>query len=211
MGQKASPKDLRLGINTPYLGVWYADKHTYAKTIYEDHIIRTTIFKEVKANIADIVISRMHDKLSVDVYCDKPGMIIGKKGAEIERIKDKLLKTLKRKDLSFNIFEVKKQEICSSLVAKNIAIMLEKRSSFRRVMKRAAQAAMKSGANGIKIRCSGRLAGAEIARSEEIKQGSIPLHTIDEYIDYGFREADTIYGKIGVKVWIHRGGNYGRA
>lgn len=205
MGQKVSPHGLRVGIIKDWSSTWYANKQEYSDKLVEDYNIRTYLKDLLKpAGIYKIEIARKGEKVLVDIYAAKPGMIIGKGGAAIEEIKAKLNKKI-GKDVSLNIVEVKDVDMAAQLVAENIAAQLEKRISFRKAMKQAIQKTMKAGAQGIKTACSGRLGGAEIARTEAYHEGTIPLQTLRADIDYGFAEAKTTYGIIGVKVWIYKG------
>ena len=205
MGQKVSPHGLRVGIIKDWSSTWYANKQDYSNNLVEDYNIRTYLKNLLKpAGIYKLQIARKGNKVLVDVYAAKPGMIIGKGGAAIEEIKAKLNKKI-GKDISLNIVEVKDVDLAAQLVAENIALQLEKRISFRKAMKQAIQKTMKAGALGIKTAVSGRLGGAEIARTEYYHEGTIPLQTLRADIDYGFAEAKTTYGIIGVKVWIYKG------
>ena len=205
MGQKVSPHGLRVGIIKNWSSTWYANKQDYSNNLVEDYNIRTYLKDLLKpAGIYKIEIARKGNKVLVDIYAAKPGMIIGKGGAAIEEIKNKLNKKI-GKDVSLNIVEVKDVDMAAQLVAENIALQLEKRISFRKAMKQAMQKTMKAGALGIKTAVSGRLGGAEIARTESYHEGTIPLQTLRADIDYGFAEAKTTYGIIGVKVWIYKG------
>lgn len=205
MGQKVSPHGLRVGIIKDWSSTWYANKQDYSKKLVEDYEIRTYLKNLLKpAGINKLDISRKGDKVLVDIYTAKPGMIIGKGGASIEELRVKLNKKF-GKDISLNIVEIKDVDLAAQLVAENIAIQLEKRISFRKAMKQAMQKTMKAGALGIKTAVSGRLGGAEIARTEHYNEGTIPLQTLRADIDYGFAEAKTTYGIIGVKVWIYKG------
>ena len=205
MGQKVSPHGLRVGIIKDWSSTWYANKQDYSKNLVEDHKIREYLKNLLKpAGINKLDISRKGDKIFVDIYAAKPGMIIGKGGAAIEELKQKLNKLVK-KEISLNIVEVKDVDLAAQLVAENISTQLEKRNSFRKAMKSSIQRTMKAGALGIKTAVSGRLGGAEIARTEQYSEGTIPLQTLRADIDYGFAEALTTYGIIGVKVWIYKG------
>ncbi len=207
MGQKVSPHGLRVGIIKNWSSTWYANKQEYSNNLVEDYNIRTYLKNLLKpAGIYKIEISRKGDRVLVDIHAAKPGMIIGKGGAAIEEIKNKLSKKI-GKEISLNIVEVKGKDVnlAAQLVAENIALQLEKRISFRRAMKQAMKTTMKAGALGIKTAVSGRLGGAEIARTETYHEGTIPLQTLRADIDYGFAEAKTTYGIIGVKVWIYKG------
>lgn len=205
MGQKVSPHGLRVGIIKDWSSTWYANKQEYSNNLIEDHKIRTYLKDTLKASGIDrIEISRKAENIKVDIYTAKPGMIIGKGGAAIEELRVKLNKKI-GKDVSLNIVEIKDVDMSATLVAESIANQLERRISFRRAMKQAMQKTMKAGALGIKTAVSGRLAGADMARTEGYTEGNIPLHTLRADIDYAHKEADTTYGKIGVKVWICKG------
>lgn len=204
MGQKVNPIGLRLGINRNWTSRWFPSGGTVAN-IEEDYKIRKFLKKELYyAGVSEIVIERAAKKLRITVVAARPGLIIGKKGVDIEKIKLSL-KNLIRKEISVNIKEVKRPQADAQLAAENVATQLEKRVAFRRAMKKVMQTAIKAGAKGIKVRVSGRLAGAEIARTEWYMEGRVPLHTLRAKIDYGFAEAMTVYGNIGVKVWIFKG------
>ena len=205
MGQKVSPHGLRVGIIKNWSSTWYANKQDYSNNLVEDYNIRKYLKDLLKpAGIYKIEIARKGERVLVDIYAAKPGMIIGKGGAAIEEIKTKLSKKV-GKEISLNIVEIKDVYMAAQLVAENIALQLEKRISFRKAMKQAIQKTMKAGALGIKTAVSGRLGGAEIARTESYHEGTIPLQTLRADIDYGFAEAKTTYGIIGVKVWIYKG------
>ncbi len=205
MGQKVSPHGLRVGIIKNWSSTWYANKQDYSNNLVEDYNIRKYLKDLLKpAGIYKIEIARKGERVLVDIYAAKPGMIIGKGGAAIEEIKTKLSKKV-GKEISLNIVEIKDVDMAAQLVAENIALQLEKRISFRKAMKQAIQKTMKAGALGIKTAVSGRLGGAEIARTESYHEGTIPLQTLRADIDYGFAEAKTTYGIIGVKVWIYKG------
>ena len=205
MGQKVSPHGLRVGIIKDWSSTWYANKQEYSNNLIEDHKIRTYLKDTLKASGIDrIEISRKAENIKVDIYTAKPGMIIGKGGAAIEELRVKLNKKI-GKDVSLNIVEIKDVDMSATLVAESIANQLERRISFRRAMKQAMQKTMKAGALGIKTAVSGRLGGAEIVRTEHYSEGTIPLQTLRADIDYGFAEAKTTYGIIGVKVWIYKG------
>ena len=206
MGQKVHPHGLRVGIIEGWNANWYAGKKDFANLLVEDHKIRTFIKKKYYAyGISKITIERPQGKVSVNIHTSKPGMIIGQKGAGIEVLKKELQKIAGDKSLHINIMEVKRPDMDSVLVAESIAAQLEKRASFRRTMKQAMGKVMRSGAKGVKIMVSGRLDGAEIARSEHYHDGSIPLQTLRADIDYGTATARTTFGAIGVKVWIYKG------
>ena len=205
MGQKVSPVALRLGINRTWDSRWYAEKNEYPKLLMEDRKIRALVNSlKSTAAISKIVIERPHKKCNVTIYSARPGILIGKKGSDIELIKTKIQK-ITNTDVSINILEVKKPEIDATLVAESIAQQLERRVAFRRAMKRAVQTALRMGAGGIRINCGGRLGGAEIARTEWYREGRVPLHTLRANVDYGFATAQTTYGAIGIKVWIFKG------
>tara|TARA_Y100001970_G_C14078682_1_gene773456 strand:- start:53 stop:730 length:678 start_codon:yes stop_codon:yes gene_type:complete len=204
MGQKVNPNGLRLGINKTWSSRWYA-KSNYAKLLHEDLDIKEYVNKKLSsASISKIVIERAAKKLRLTIYSSKPGIIIGKKGADIEALKNKLTEKTKL-EVFLDIKEVRKPEVEAKLVAENIASQLEKRISFRRAMKKAVQSSMRLGAKGVKVVCSGRLGGTEIARTEKYHEGSVPLHTLRSDIDYATANAETTYGICGIKVWINRG------
>lgn len=204
MGQKVNPHGLRLGIIKTWDAKWYADKD-FAKNLHEDIKVRDFLkAKLYPAGISRIEIERAANRMKVTIHTAKPGMVIGRGGSGIEDIK-KNLKKLTEKNVDVNIAEVKQAEMDATLVAENIAAQLEKRIAFRRAMKQSVTRTMRMGAKGIKVMVGGRLGGAEIARSEQYREGSIPLHTLRADIDYGTAEAHTTYGRIGVKVWIYKG------
>ena len=206
MGQKVNPHGLRVGVIKEWDAKWYADKKNFADNLIEDNKIRTFVKKELfAAGISKIEIERAAKRIKLNIYTAKPGVIIGRGGSGIEALKVKLTNLVGSKNLLINIVEVRNAEANAQLVAENIAAQLEKRVSFRRAMKQSIQRAMRLGAKGVKTACSGRLGGAEIARTEQYHEGTIPLQTLRADIDYGFAEADTTYGKIGVKVWIYNG------
>ncbi|HDK7139701.1 TPA: 30S ribosomal protein S3 [Clostridium botulinum] len=206
MGQKVHPHGLRVGVIKEWDAKWYADKKNFADNLVEDHKIRNFVKKNsYAAGVSRIEIERAAKRIKLNIYTAKPGMIIGKGGQGIESLKNKLQKIVSNKNILINIVEVRRPEADAQLIAENIAQQLEKRIAFRRAMKQSIQRAMKSGVKGIKTACSGRLAGAEIARTEHYNEGTIPLQTLRADIDYGFAEADTTYGKIGVKVWVYKG------
>ncbi len=205
MGQKVHPIGFRLGINRSWDSLWFAKKGDYGKYLIEDYKIRQFIKKNIKnAGVSEIVIERSSKKCVVSIHTSRPGFVIGKKGSDIEKIKNKISKITKD-EVSVNIKEIKKPELNAYLVSENIAQQLEKRVAYRRAMKRAMQGTMRLGAKGIKVCVSGRLAGNDIARSEWLREGSIPLHTLRANLDYAESEALTTYGMIGVKVWIYKG------
>ncbi|MGL5245534.1 MAG: 30S ribosomal protein S3 [Sarcina sp.] len=206
MGQKVHPHGLRVGVIKGWDAKWYADKKNFADNLIEDCKIREFVKKDLfTAGISKIEIERAAKRVKLNIYTAKPGVIIGKGGSGIEKLKVKLANIIAEKNVLINIVEVKNVETDAQLMAENIAAQLEKRISFRRAMKQTIQRAMKSGAKGVKTACSGRLGGAEIARTEQYHEGTIPLQTLRADIDYGFAEADTTYGKIGVKVWVYNG------
>ena len=205
MGQKVNPTGLRLGINRTWDSRWFSDAD-YAKLLLADIEMRQFLEKKLAAaGISHIVIERPAKKARVTIYCARPGVVIGKKGQDIETLKKDLTKLAGNSEVSVNIVEIRKPETDAKLVAENVAQQLEKRISFRRAMKRAVQSALRQGAEGIKISCGGRLGGAEIARTEWYHEGRVPLHTLRADIDYGQATAFTTYGTCGVKVWIYKG------
>ncbi len=206
MGQKVNPHGLRVGVIKEWDAKWYANKKNFADNLVEDNKIRKFVKKELfSAGISKVEIERAAKRVKLNIYTAKPGVIIGKGGAGIEALKNKLTQFVSNKNVLINIVEVKSAEADAQLMAENIAAQLEKRISFRRAMKQTMQRAMKHGIKGVKTACSGRLGGAEIARTEQYHEGTIPLQTLRADIDYGFAEADTTYGKIGVKVWVYNG------
>ncbi|CCO07805.1 30S ribosomal protein S3 [Desulforamulus hydrothermalis] len=205
MGQKVNPKGLRIGIIKDWEGKWFADKRNYSNLLIEDVKIRQFIKgKLYQAGISKTQIERAANRVKISIHTAKPGIVIGRGGAEVEALRKELEK-MTGKQVHVNIVEIKNPEVDAQLVAENIAAQLEKRVAFRRAMKQTVQRSLRMGAKGIKIACSGRLAGAEIARTEWYSEGKVPLHTLRADIDYGFAEANTTYGKIGVKVWIYKG------
>lgn len=209
MGQKVNPISLRLGFIRGWESNWYGEKD-FGEKLHEDQKIRKYINARIpKGGIARIVIERTLKRITVTVHTSRPGIVIGKGGNEVDKLREEL-KKLTSKDVQINIFEIKRPELDANLVATNIANQLTARISFRRAMKMAIASTMRLGAEGIKIKCSGRLGGAEMARSESYKDGRIPLHTFRADIDYALAEANTVYGKIGVKVWICKGTVYGK-
>ena len=205
MGQKVNPIGLRLGVNRTWDSRWFANSREYGKLLHEDIAIRAFVTKELKqAGISRVIIERPHKKARVTIYSARPGVVIGKKGADIEKLR-KRISEMTSSEVHLNIVEVRKPEIDATLVADNIAQQLERRIAFRRAMKRAVQSAQRMGAEGIRITCSGRLGGAEIARTEWYREGRVPLHTLRADIDYGVATAHTAYGTNGVKVWIFKG------
>lgn len=209
MGQKVNPVGLRLGIVKGWDSAWF-DSKSYAEKIVEDNKIRKYIKARIpKGGISKVVIERTLKRITLTVHTARPGVVIGKGGSEVDKIKEEL-KNLTGKDLQINIYEIKRPELDAKLVGESIAQQLQARISFRRAMKQAIASSMRVGAQGIKIKCSGRLGGAEMARSEQYKEGRIPLHTLRADIDYAITEANTIYGKIGIKVWIFKGEVFGK-
>lgn len=205
MGQKVNPVGLRLGINRTWDSRWFANKGEYGKLLHEDIKIREMLLKQLKqAAVAKVVIERPHKKCRVTIYSARPGVVIGKKGADIEKLRKKVSE-MTSSEVFINIVEIRKPETDAKLVAESIAQQLERRVAFRRAMKRAVQSAMRLGAEGIRINCSGRLGGAEIARLEWYREGRVPLHTLRADVDYGTATAFTTYGTCGVKVWIFKG------
>jgi len=205
MGNKVNPIVMRLGVNRTWESRWYAERGEYATLLHEDLKIRTMLMKELRqAGVSRVVIERPHKKCRVTIHSARPGVIIGKKGADIEKLKSRIGK-ITDSELHLNIVEVRKPEIDAQLVAESIAQQLERRVGFRRAMKRAVQSAMRLGALGIRINCGGRLGGAEIARTEWYREGRVPLHTLRADIDYGVAEAMTAYGICGVKIFIFKG------
>lgn len=205
MGQKVNPIGLRLGINRTWDSRWFAGKGEYGRLLHEDLKIRKYLEKKLaQAGVAKIVIERPAKKARITIHSARPGVVIGKKGADIEKLRLDLAK-MTASEVHLNIVEIRKPEIDSRLVAENIAQQLERRVAFRRAMKRAVQSAMRLGAQGIRINCSGRLGGAEIARIEWYREGRVPLHTLRADIDYGVATAQTAYGACGVKVWVFKG------
>lgn len=205
MGQKVNPHGLRVGVIKDWDSRWFAGKKDFGDLLVEDYNLRKTLKKQLyAAGVSKIEIERDGKKVRLHIHCAKPGMVIGKSGSEIEKLRVQCEAMLK-KPVAINIVEIKSPDLNAQLVAESIAQQLEKRISFRRAMKQAIGRAMKFGAKGIKTQCSGRLGGAEIARAEQYHEGTIPLQTLRADIDYGFAEASTTYGKIGVKVWLYKG------
>lgn len=210
MGQKVNPVGFRVGINRGWESVWYADKD-FGALLREDIRMRKYVKARLKhAGVSRIIIERPADKVKVTVHTARPGVVIGKKGAEIEGLRRELFQQFGR-EVQVYIVEVRRPEAEAQLIAENIAFQLERRIAFRRAMKRAMQGALRMGAKGIKVQCSGRLGGADIARTEGYREGRVPLHTLRADIDYGFTEAETTYGIIGVKVWVFNGEKLGDA
>ncbi|MFI5013643.1 MAG: 30S ribosomal protein S3 [Hyphomicrobiales bacterium] len=205
MGQKVNPIGLRLGINRTWDSRWYATRGEYSRLLHEDIHIRDKLMKDLKqAAVSKVVIERPHKKARVTIHSARPGIVIGKKGADIDKLR-KSVGEMTKAEVAINIVEIRKPEIDATLVAESIAQQLERRVAFRRAMKRAVQSAMRLGAGGIRIVCSGRLGGAEIARMEQTRDGRVPLHTLRADIDYGTATAFTTYGTCGIKVWIFKG------
>ena len=205
MGQKVNPHGLRVGVIDDWSSKWYAKNRDFADLLVEDHKIREYVKKsQYTTGVSKVDIERSTNKVVLYIYSGKPGRIIGRNGSGVEALRKQIMK-MTGKQVSINIMEVKNVDCDAQLVAENIAAQLEKRIAFRRAMKQAISRAMKGGAEGIKTKCSGRLNGAEIARSESYSEGNVPLQTLRADIDYGTAEADTVYGKVGVKVWINKG------
>ena len=206
MGQKINPTGLRIGVIKNWESRWYSAPNKFGDTLVEDYELREYLLEKLApAGVPKVEIERDAKRVYVNIHCAKPGMVIGRQGAEIETLKKICEKKLGGKEVSLNIIEIKQPDLNAQLVAESIAAQLERRVSYRRALKQAIGRAMKLGARGIKIMASGRLGGAEIARSESYHEGTIPLQTIRADIDYGFAEAKTTYGRIGVKVWLYRG------
>ena len=205
MGQKVHPYGFRLGYNKTWISNWYAKKG-YSEQLFEDMALRKHIFKTLAhAGISKVEIERSANRVRINIHTARPGIIIGKKGLEVDRLKEELQKVMSGKQVNLNIKEVRRAELDAPLIAQNIALQLEKRVSFRRAMKKSVISALRFGAKGIKIRVSGRLGGAEIARVEQYREGRVPLHTLRANIDYAEAEALTAYGIIGIKVWVFKG------
>lgn len=205
MGHKVNPIGLRLGINRTWDSRWFADRKQYGSLLHEDIAIRNFLESKLKqAGISKIVIERPHKKCRVTIHTARPGVVIGKKGADIEKLRRELTR-FTASEIHLNIVEVRKPEIDARLIAENIAQQLERRVAFRRAMKRAVQSAVRLGAEGIRINSGGRLGGAEIARTEWYREGRVPLHTLRADVDYGLATAHTAYGTIGIKVWVFKG------
>lgn len=207
MGQKTNPIGLRVAVNKDWRSKWYAEKKEFGKLLCEDRKIRDILKKKLEsASVPKILIERAATRCRITIFTARPGVVIGRKGAEIDKLKEELSR-MTGKEIYVDIQEIKTPELDAQLVAENIALQLERRISFRRAMKKAVQTAMDFGATGIKVRCAGRLGGAELARVESYHEGSVPLHTLRANIDYGFAEAHTLYGKLGIKCWICKGEN----
>jgi len=208
MGQKTNPTGLRIAVNKDWRSKWYAGKKDFGKLLTEDRQIRDLLKKKLEsASVPRILIERAATRCRITIMTARPGVVIGRKGAEIDKLKEELSK-MTGKEIYVDILEIKTPELDAQLVAENIALQLERRVSFRRAMKKALQTTKDFGAEGIKLRCAGRLGGAELARVEQYHWGRVPLHTLRADIDYGFAEAKTTYGVIGVKTWIYRGDIY---
>ena len=205
MGQKANPIGLRVAVNKDWRSKWYAQKKDFGRLLAEDRVIREILKKKLEtASVPKILIERAANRCRITILTARPGVVIGRNGGEIDKIKEELSK-MTGKEIYVDIQEVKQPETDAQLVAENVALQLERRVSFRRAMKKSIQTAMDFGAEGIKIRCAGRLGGAELARVEQYMQGRVPLHTLRANIDYGFAEARTVYGKLGIKCWVCKG------
>jgi small subunit ribosomal protein S3 len=205
MGQKTNPVGLRVAVNRDWRSKWYAEKKEFGKLLTEDRKIRDVLKRKLEsASVPKILIERAATRCRITILTARPGVVIGRKGAEIDKLKEELSK-MTGKEIYVDILEIKQPETDAQLVAENVALQLERRVSFRRAMKKAIQTAMDFGAEGIKVRCAGRLGGAELARVEMYHEGRVPLHTLRANIDYGFAEANTVYGKLGVKCWICKG------
>ena len=206
MGQKVNPYGFRLGITTDWKSRWFAEDKEYTDQLIEDWQIRDYLKKQLeRAMVSRVEIERTRDRLRIDVHTARPGIVIGRRGAEADRLRAGLLKITGNPKIHFNIQEIKQPELDATLIAQGVADQLTGRVSFRRAMKRAVQTAMKAGAQGIRVQCSGRLGGAEMSRKEWYREGRVPLHTLRADIDYGDAEAKTTFGRIGVKVWIYKG------
>ncbi len=205
MGQKTNPIGFRIPVNHDWRSKWYANKKDFSGLLIEDQLIRTVLKRKLEgASVPRINIERAANRCRVTIFTARPGVVIGRKGAEIDKLKEELSKRT-GKDIYVDIQEVKQADIDAQLVAENVALQLERRISFRRAMKKAIQIAMDLGVKGIKIRCAGRLGGAELSRVETYHQGSVPLHTLRANVEFGFAEAHTVYGKLGIKCWICKG------
>src|SRR5215472_8905790 len=206
MGQKVNPYGFRLGVTTDWKSRWIANKNDYREFLIEDWKIRDYLRRELeRAAVSRIEIERTGDRLRIDVYTARPGIVIGRRGAEAERLREGLRKISGNPKIQFNIQEIKQPEVDATLLAQGVADQLTGRVSFRRAMKRAVQTAMKAGALGVRVQCAGRLGGAEMSRKEWYREGRVPLHTLRADVDYGLAEARTTFGRIGVKVWIYKG------
>jgi len=205
MGQKVRPTSLRIGINKDWSSRWYADKRSFGEYLVEDERIRRFITKNYRyAAVSEVGIERTQEAVHIVLHTARPGIVIGRRGAEVDRLKGRL-ESLSGRPVKITIQEVSQPELSAALLGQNIAEQLEKRAPFRRTMRRAAEMAREMGANGVKVQLAGRLAGSEMARRETVIEGSLPLHTLDADIDFGFTEASTQYGNIGIKVWVYKG------
>lgn len=206
MGQKVNPIGFRVAVNRNWRSMWYADKRDFPTFLYEDTMIRRHIKKRLEAAaVSKITIERAANRIRVNIHTARPGVVIGRKATELDKLKDEVRGLMaKEREVLIDVKDIKNPDLDAQLVAENIALQIERRISFRRAMKKAIQVTMERGAEGVRIRCSGRLGGAEIARSEEYRVGRVPLHTLRADIDYGFAEAMTMAGKIGIKCWICR-------
>jgi len=205
MGQKTNPVGLRLAVNKDWRSKWFSEKKEFGRLLYEDWQVRALLKKKLEsAAVPKILIERAANRCRITIFTARPGVVIGRKGAEIDKLKEELSK-MTGKEIYVDIQEIKNADLDAQLVAENVALQLERRVSFRRAMKKAVQTAMDQHADGIRIRCAGRLGGAELARVEQYLKGRVPLHTLRANIDYGFAEAKTVYGKLGIKCWICRG------
>ena len=203
MGQKVHPFGFRLPVNRNWRSVWYAGKKDFPVYLYEDHLIRGYLKKRLEgAAISKIIIERAASRVRVTLHTARPGLVIGRKASELDKLKEEVRALVPEREILLDVKEIKTPELDAQLVAENIAVQLERRISFRRALKKAVQTTMDFGAEGVKVRCAGRLGGGEIARSEQYREGKVPLHTLRANIDYGFAEANTVAGKIGIKVWI---------
>jgi small subunit ribosomal protein S3 len=206
MGQKVNPIGFRVGVNQAWRSLWYANKKDFAEYLVEDYMIRQFIKKKLEqAAVSKVTIERAANRVRVNIHTARPGVVIGRKASELDKLKEEVRALIgKDREILVDVKEIKTPELEAQLVAENIGLQLMRRISFRRAMKKAVQTTMDMGAQGIRVRCSGRLGGAEIARSEKYLEGKVPLHTLRANIDYGFAEAQTVAGKIGIKVWICR-------
>jgi small subunit ribosomal protein S3 len=214
MGQKVNPLGIRLGITRDWVSKWYAGKRLFPQLVHTDHLVREFLKKRLaEASVSRVLIERAAKRVNITIQTARPGIVIGKKGEDIEKLRGEVAKLvgLPINDVRLNIAEIRKPELDAQLVAEGIAQQIEKRVMFRRAMKRALMSTMRSGALGVKIRMAGRLNGAEIARTELVREGRVPLHTFRADIDYGLAEARTTYGVIGIKVWIFKGEVFGQA
>ncbi len=206
MGQKCNPVGLRLAVNKDWRSRWFAPRKEFRQFLHEDIAIREHLKKKLEqAAVPRIDIERAAQRVRVTIHTARPGIVIGRKGTEIEKLKEEISKLTTFREIYVEILEVKQPEINAQLVAENVALQMERRISFRRAMKKSIQTVMNFGAEGVKIQCAGRLGGSELARCEHYREGKVPLQTLRADIDYGFAEAGTVYGKIGVKVWVYKG------